>query len=49
MLASGKIETQLRVFNATIHMDETHPHLHLDYISVATGYKKQRAKAKFAF
>lgn len=30
----------LRVFNATIHMDETTPHLHLDYIPVATGYKQ---------
>ena len=30
----------LRVFNTTIHMDETTPHLHLDYIPVATGYKQ---------
>ena len=30
----------LMVFNATIHMDETTPHLHLDYIPVATGYKQ---------
>lgn len=30
----------LRVFNATIYMDETTPHLHLDYIPVATGYKQ---------
>lgn len=30
----------LRVFNATIHIDETTPHLHLDYIPVATGYKQ---------
>ena len=41
MLKGGKIETpNLRVFNATIHMDETTPHLHLDYIPVATGYKQ---------
>ena len=27
------------VFNAILHMDEATPHLHIDYIPVATGYK----------
>lgn len=30
----------LYLFNASLHMDEETPHLHLDYIPVATGYKK---------
>lgn len=30
----------LYVFNAVLHMDESTPHLHIDYIPVATGYKK---------
>ncbi len=29
----------LYVFNAVLHMDEATPHLHIDYISVAHGYK----------
>lgn len=29
----------LILFNAVLHMDEATPHLHLDYISVAHGYK----------
>lgn len=29
----------LRLIGAYIHMDEASPHLHLDYIPVATGYK----------
>lgn len=29
----------LYLFNAVLHMDEATPHLHLDYIPVATGYK----------
>lgn len=28
------------VFNSVIHMDEATPHLHIDYIPVATGYKR---------
>lgn len=31
---------QLVVFNATLHLDEASPHLHIDYIPVATGYKQ---------
>lgn len=30
----------LRIIGAYIHMDEASPHLHLDYVPVATGYKK---------
>lgn len=30
----------LYVFNAVLHMDETTPHLHINYIPVATNYKK---------
>lgn len=30
----------LKMFNATLHMDEATPHLHIDYIPVATGYKQ---------
>lgn len=30
----------LILFNAVLHMDEATPHLHLDYIPVAHGYKK---------
>lgn len=30
----------LKVFNAVLHMDEATPHLHIDYIPIATGYKR---------
>lgn len=30
----------LYVFNATIHFDETTPHLHMDYIPIGEGYKQ---------
>lgn len=30
----------LYVFNAVLHMDETTPHLHIDYIPIAKNYKK---------
>ena len=30
----------LYVFNSVLHMDEATPHLHIDYIPVAHGYKK---------
>ena len=30
----------LYLFNSVLHMDEATPHLHLDYIPVAHGYKK---------
>ena len=29
----------LYLFNAVLHMDEATPHLHLDYIPVAHGYR----------
>ena len=31
----------LYLFNAVLHMDEATPHLHLDYIPVAHGYKSK--------
>lgn len=34
-----KRNPNLYLFNAVLHMDEATPHLHLDYIPVATGYK----------
>ena len=34
----------LKLIGAYIHMDEASPHLHLDYIPVATGYKKGLSK-----
>ena len=30
----------LYVFNAVLHVDEQTPHLHVDYIPIATGYKQ---------
>ena len=30
----------LYMFHATLHLDEATPHLHIDYVPVATGYKK---------
>ncbi len=30
---------QLKVYNAVIHNDEASPHLHLNFVPVATGYK----------
>jgi len=30
---------QFHVFNAVLHMDEKTPHLHIDYVPVASGYK----------
>ena len=34
-----KRNPQFYVFNAVLHMDEATPHLHIDYIPVAKGYK----------
>lgn len=34
-----KANPQLVIIGAYIHMDEASPHLHLDYVPVATGYK----------
>ncbi len=34
-----KNNPNLYVFNAVLHLDEETPHLHIDYIPVATGYK----------
>lgn len=40
--ANGFAERNPRfhVFNAVIHMDEATPHLHIDYIPVASGYSR---------
>lgn len=32
------------VFNSVLHLDESTPHLHIDYIPVATGYKNGMEK-----
>lgn len=34
----------LRVFNSVIHMDESTPHLHIDFVPVGNGYKKGMEK-----
>ena len=34
----------LRVFNSVIHMDESTPHLHIDFVPVGDGYKKGMQK-----
>lgn len=39
-----KRNPNLYVFNAVLHMDETTPHLHINYIPVATNYKKGLTK-----
>lgn len=31
---------QLHIYNAVVHMDEATPHLHINFIPVATGYKR---------
>lgn len=36
----GSRNPNLYIYNAVIHMDETTPHLHLNFIPMATGYKK---------
>lgn len=35
-----KRNPNLKVINAVMHLDEATPHLHIDFIPVATGYKK---------
>lgn len=39
-----KENPNLKVIGAYIHMDEASPHLHIDYIPVATGYKRASQK-----
>lgn len=39
--------SNLRLIGAYIHMDEASPHLHLDYIPVASGYKRGLALRNF--
>lgn len=35
-----KRNPQLKVYNAVIHQDEASPHMHLNFVPVATGYKR---------
>lgn len=35
-----KRNPQLKVYNATIHNDEASPHMHLNFVPVAEGYKR---------
>jgi uncharacterized protein YoxC len=35
-----KRNPNLKIYNAVIHNDETSPHLHLNFVPVATGYKR---------
>lgn len=39
-----KNNPNIHVFNAKIHMDEKTPHMHIDFIPVADGYKKGMPK-----
>ena len=39
-----KANPQLIIIGAYIHMDEGSPHLHIDYVPVATGYKRGLSK-----
>ena len=39
-----KHNPNLEIIGAYIHMDEASPHLHIDYIPVATGYKRGLSK-----
>lgn len=39
-----KRNPNLYAFNAVLHMDETTPHLHINYIPIATNYKKGLTK-----
>lgn len=39
-----KENPNLYLFNATLHLDETTPHLHLNWIPVASGYKTGMTK-----
>lgn len=34
----------LRIFNSVIHMDESTPHLHIDFVPIGDGYKKGMEK-----
>lgn len=34
----------LRVFNSVIHMDESTPHMHIDFVPIGDGYKKGMEK-----
>lgn len=34
----------IRIFNSVIHMDESTPHLHIDFVPIGDGYKKGMEK-----
>ena len=40
MLSFSERNPNLYVFNAVMHLDEKTPHLHIDYIPIARGYKQ---------
>lgn len=40
MINFEKRNPTLKVFNAVMHLDEESPHLHIDFVPVAEGYKK---------
>ena len=40
MMGFKERNPQFHVFNSVLHLDESTPHLHIDYIPVATGYSK---------
>ena len=40
MLTFAERNPNLYVFNAVMHLDEKTPHLHIDYIPIARGYKQ---------
>lgn len=44
MINFEKRNPTLKVFNAVMHLDEESPHLHIDFVPVAEGYKKGLSK-----
>lgn len=44
MIDFEKRNPTLKVFNAVMHLDEETPHLHIDFVPVAEGYKKGLSK-----
>lgn len=44
MIDFEKRNPTLKVFNSVMHLDEETPHLHIDFVPVAEGYKKGLSK-----
>lgn len=44
MIDFEKRNPTLKIFNAVMHLDEESPHLHIDFVPVAEGYKKGLSK-----